>query len=226
MAQADAQVSLQIERVNLIKDRLSKHTIVAPFDGYISAEFTEVGAWINGGDMVATVVELSRVEIETPATAEVVTQLRPGVSIRVEFPEFPSKLMIGSVDRIVPVADPRSRTFPVLVKLENEWQDGQPVLLAGMLARVHLPIGDSTLRPMVPKDALVLNGQDRSIFVIDPNPDGTTGIARKVAVQLGVASEGWIQVDGDVQEGQLVVIEGNERLQPDSEVTIVHSKQQ
>lgn len=223
VAQAKARVDLQSEQVNLIRDRILKHTIIAPFDGYISAEFTEVGAWINGGDAVASVIELSAVEIETPATTDVATRLRPGDSVRVEFPEMPNKLLVGKVDRIVPIADARSRTFPVLVKLDNEIVNGLPVLLAGMLARVHLPSGDGQVQPLVPKDALVLNGDDRSIFIIEPDANGETGTARKVTVSLGVASDSLIQVAGNVKAGQLVVVEGNERLQPGAKVTIIRS---
>lgn len=223
VAQAKARVDLQTEQVNLIRDRIQKHTIIAPFDGFISSEFTEVGAWINGGDPVATVIELSAVEIETPATADVATRLRRGDSVRVEFPQLPNKLLIGKVDRVVPIADARSRTFPVLVKLDNEIVDGLPVLLAGMLARVHLPAGDGQVQPLVPKDALVLNGEDRSIFIIEPDANGQTGTAKKVPVALGVASDSLIQVTGDVDAGQLVVVEGNERLQPNAKVTIIRS---
>ena len=49
IAQAEAQVELQKQKLELIKDRLKKSTIIAPFDGFVSAEFTEEGAWINRG---------------------------------------------------------------------------------------------------------------------------------------------------------------------------------
>ena len=55
IAQAEAQVQLQQQQIKLIEDRIAKHTITAPFDGYVSAEHTEVGAWIQQGDPVAEV---------------------------------------------------------------------------------------------------------------------------------------------------------------------------
>ena len=86
IAQAKAQVELQKQRLNQIKDRLEKCTIIAPFDGFISTEFTEVGAWINRGDPIAEIIQLDEVEINAPITAEAVVNLRKGDVIRVEFP--------------------------------------------------------------------------------------------------------------------------------------------
>lgn len=98
------------------------------------------------------------------------------------------------------------------------------MLMAGMLARVDLPAGQRQTLPLVPKDALVLNGDDRSVYVVDSSADnGSVGIVRKVNVDLGVAVEDRIQVRGDIEVNDLVVVVGNERLDPNSQVQIVGS---
>ena len=222
IAQAKAQVDLQQQRVNLIKDRIKKSTIIAPFDGFIASEHTEVGAWISQGDPVAQVIQLDEVEVVASVTAEGIANLRIGDSVRVEFPELPDELLTGTIERIVPMAVSRSRTFPVHIKLQNRFRDGIPTLMAGMLARVDLPFGSRETLPLVPKDALVLNGNDRSVFVIDTNDK--TAIARKVQVELGVAVKDRIQVRGDLKAGQLVVVAGNERLVPNSKVKVAKEK--
>ncbi len=224
IAQAAAQVELQQQRVNLIKDRIEKHTLRAPFDGFVSAEYTEVGAWVASGDPVAQVIQLNQVEIQAPVTAQYAIRLKRGDAVRVEFPELPDKLLTGTIDRVVPMADSRARTFPVLVRLDNEIHDGAPLLMAGMLARVDLPAGGQQLMPLVPKDALVLNARERSVYVVDLDAQSSelpTGIVRKVPVQLGVAVDDLIQVSGALSAGQLVVVVGNERLIPESRVKIV-----
>ncbi|MEM1070036.1 MAG: efflux RND transporter periplasmic adaptor subunit [Planctomycetota bacterium] len=224
IAQAQAQLELQTQQVRLLEDQLGKLAIKAPFDGYVAAEFTEIGSWINRGDPVAQVVQLDVVEILVPVTAELVVNLRRGDSIRVEFPELPDDVFVGTIERVVPVADARARTFPVYIRMKNEVVEGVPKLKGGMLARVDVPAGKREPKPLVPKDALVLNGTDRAVYVIDPDPksnDKDSGIARKVPVRLGVATGEFIQVSGDLDEDDWVVIEGNERLLPGSGVTIV-----
>ncbi len=226
IAQAEAQVELQKQKLELIKDRMKKSTIAAPFDGFVAAEFTEEGAWINRGDPIVEIIQMDEVEILAPVTAETVVGLRKGDTIRIEFPELPNEILLGKIDRIVPVATDRARTYPVYLRLKNKIENETPMLLAGMLARVDVPVGRRIKLPLVPKDALVLNGNDRSVFVVDAiNSEGSsepnTGIVRKVPVELGVALDDRIQVIGNIEAGDIVVIEGNERLVPKSQVKIV-----
>lgn len=221
IAQAEARLELQKEKVRLIEDRITKHTIVAPFDGFVAAEYTEVGAWIQQGDPVADVIQLTRVDVRTPVPAEEAIQLQPGQTIRVEFPELPGEVFVGNVQRIVPNADPRTRTFPVYIRLENRFDDGVPRLMAGMLARVELPTGSRRKLPLVPKDALVLNGRQQVVLVVDDGGAiGDEGVVREVPIELGVADGPLIQVEGDVRSGQSVVVFGNERLDEGDRVTI------
>ena len=223
IAQRRAQVKLQELQIQLIEDRIEKHTIRAPFDGYISAEYSEIGAWIGGGDPLVDIIELDRVEVRAPVTAEYATRLQIGDTVRVEFPQLPDKLLVGSVDRIAPIADARARTFPIFVQLENELRSGEvPLLLAGMLSRVEFAAGSKEVLPLVPKDALVLNQGTRSVFLVQPDSaTANVGTVRKVSVDLGVAMNNLIQVHGDLTAGQLVVVVGNERLASGDKVRIV-----
>ena len=173
IAQAAAQVELQRQRLNLIEDRIAKSTIVAPFDGFVAAEFTEVGAWINQGDPIAEVIQLDEVEIRAPVTAEAVVSLRIGDVVRVEFPELPEELLTGTIDRIVPVATSRARTFPVHIRLKNRIQHETPMLKAGMLARIDLPAGKRQRLPLVPRMpwfSTVKTGQYSSSTRCHPSP--------------------------------------------------------
>lgn len=227
IAQAQARVDLQAERVKQLEDQIDKLAIKAPFDGYIAAESTEVGAWIRQGDPIVQVVQLDKVEIQVPVTAEHAVSLRIGDKIRVEFPELPEELLIGTIDRIVPVADPQTRTYPVYVQMSNRLQDDRPLLMSGMLARVDLPAGRREKSTLVPKDALVLNGDERSVFVFEgelSSGEGSvygSGVVRKVEVDLGVAVDGLIQVRGDLDDSDLVVVIGNERLIDGAKISIV-----
>ena len=223
IAQAEAQLDLQQQRLNLIEDRIQKSTIKAPFDGFVSAEFTEIGAWISRGDPIAQVIQMDEVEVLAPVTADAIVNLRIGDELRVEFPELPNELVTGKIERIVPVASSRARTFPVFIRLSNQMEQGTPMLKAGMLARVDIPAGKRELMPLVPKDALVLNGNERSVFVVEKQPGSDEGIARKVNVQLGIAIDNRIQVVGDITAEDWVVVQGNERLSTDTKVKVLAS---
>lgn len=217
VAQAAAAVAVQEAAVERIDDQLSKHTIRAPFDGWVIERFTEKGQWIARGGLVARIAELDDVEVEVRVPEISVGGLEAGADVRIEFDAAPHHTWIGRIVRIVPQADVLSRSFPVQIALENIVVDGAPVLRGGMLARAWLPVGRAASVKVVPKDALVLGGPTPVIFVVE-GTNATTppvaGTVRAVPVELGAAVGGNVEVRSDIEPGRLVVVRGNERLRP------------
>jgi RND family efflux transporter MFP subunit len=221
IAQARAQVAVQQATVNRLKDQVEKHTIVSRFDGYVTAELTEIGQWVKQGDPVAEVVALDEVEVIAQVVEQYVPNIRVGMAVSVQIPALPGSPFAGVVSAIVPQADIQARTFPVKVRVKNTLSDDGPVVKSGMYARVMLPTGAKQVATLAPKDALVLGGAQPVLFVVETNgTESKQGKVRPVPVQLGFADGGLIQVSGNIQAGQLVVVQGNERLQPGQEVQI------
>jgi HlyD family secretion protein len=203
--------------VQRIDDQLAKHTIRAPFNGWIVERFTEKGQWLARGGLVARIAELDTVEIEARVPESSIGSLREQAEVRLEFDAAPNQTWIGTISRIVPQADLLSRSFPVKIRLENRVVDGDPVIKGGMLARAWLPVGSAGSVLVVPKDALVLGGARPLVYCIDAT-DATHGTVRPVEVALGAAVEGHVAVRGGLEPGGLVVIRGNERLRPGMQV--------
>lgn len=222
IAQAQARVDAGKEAVLQIDDQIREHTIVSPFDGYVVAENTEVGQWISAADPVAEVIEVDQVEIAIPLLEDYVSHLKIGQKVRVELAALNGKQLEGVVALIVPQADVRSRTFPVKVRVQNEFIDGRPVIKPGMLARVSLPVGTASTALLVPKDAIVLGGATPVVYAVAPGKTkDVPTTARLVPVQLGVVEGNLIEVKGDLKAGDQVVFQGNERLMPGAPVSVL-----
>jgi len=84
-----------------------------------------------------------------------------------------------------------------------------------MFARVTV-IGDEVEMLAVPGDAVtsIPGTGAQFVFVIDGDH------ARRVDVKVGVRAEGWTEVSGDVQPGDMVVVEGQGNLKSGSRVRI------
>lgn len=219
IAQAAAAVAAQQAVVERIDDQLGKHTIRSPFAGWVVERFTQEGQWLTRGGLVARIAELDQVEIDVRVPELVAGTLVTGADVRLEIDAAPQQTWIGRVERVVPQADLLSRSFPVKVRLENRIVDGQPLLRGGLLARAWLPVGKTGQATVVPKDALVLGGAGPVVFVVDPADASGSGTVRPVPVAPGAAVAGNVEVRGEVQPGQLVVVRGNERLRPGARVT-------
>jgi HlyD family secretion protein len=215
--QAQARVAVQEAEVARLSEQFDRHTMFAPFDGWVTKEFTEMGQWLMQGDAAAEIAELGSIDVEVAVLEDYVTRLHTGVIGNVEVNALRGQQFTGKVSAINPQADARARTFPVKVRVENIIDERGPLLKAGMFARVTLPVGDSKRLPLVPKDAISIGGRSPVVFVVSTT--GGKSTVRPVPVTLGVATGQWISVgDGEIKEGEIVVVEGNERLRPGQEV--------
>ena len=235
IAKAEARVRVQQENIRKLEDDIAQHTIVAPFDGYVTREYTEVGQWIAKGDPVVDVVELSEVDIEVPVLETYVPNLRarianqPGTGTmtrHIHVDALPGESFSGEVVAIVPEADVRSRSFPVKVRVKNRPAKKAPesvMLKPGMFVRVDLPLGGENSM-LVPKDAIVLGGPSPIVWLVQRQSgaklSGQASVS-PVPVELGIAMEDWIEVIGPLEPGQEVVVEGNERIKPGAPVRII-----
>lgn len=224
IAQAEARTAAAQEEVNRLEDLLKKHTIVAPFDGFVVAEHTEVGQWIKSGELVADVEDLSEVEVEAQVLESYLDHVRVGSQARVEISALPHELFVGPVTTIVPRADERSRNFPVKVRVKNKFDAmGVPAIKSGMFARVWLAVERRESVLLAPQDAVVLGGPAPIVYVVARKaPGGADAVANLVPVQIGTAFGDAVEVLGTgLSPGMELVIEGNERLRPGQEVKIV-----
>ncbi len=218
IAQAQARVDTQAKNVELIEDEISKHTIVAPFDGFVVTESSQLGQWVQRGGEICQLVQLDEVDVKVYILASQIRAITVGLSVELQLPHDPSRRLPGQVIRIIPQTDENSRAIPVRIRVKNPQTDKQPLLKSGMLANAILPTEIRQQVTVVPKDALVLNPRETVLYVVDEN-DGKMQ-ARKVRVTPGTTDGSWIEVRGDIQSGQRVVVEGNERLRDKSSVTI------
>lgn len=174
VAQAQARRDAQHELVQQLKDQLRKHTMVAPFDGYVVAEKTEVGEWVTRGQVVAEIVYLDEVEIEAFVLDSQIDAVRVGQPVRVEIAALKQPLFLGTLAHISPQGDVKSRTFPVRVRVTNLIREDGPAIKAGMIARVTLPVGQPHEALLVPKDAIVFGGPAPVVYVVGPPPPGAS----------------------------------------------------
>ncbi len=218
IAQARAQVAFQQAMVDRIKDRIKKYTVMSRFDGYVVAEHVDEGTWVTSGDPVMEVVALDEVEVLAYVVEQHAAHIKPGATVRIDVPALPGEVFTGEITTVIPQADAKSRTFPVKIRVKNTITADGPLLKAGMYARVELPIGPKQSAIMVPKNALVLGGPQPLVYVVDGDQRG--GSVRPVPIAVGVAMPNLIQAKGPLEAGQLVVVEGNERLRPGQSVVI------
>lgn len=211
-AQRERVAQLEAE-IRQVRDQLEKSTITAPFEGWIVEEFTEVGQWVQAGGPIVELVDLTQVQVEVPLPERFVPNVHPGDPVTAAFDGLPWFQAQGTVFSVVAQADRDSRTFPIKVKLPNP----KLTIKSGMVSRITLRVGTPHEGLVVPKDALVLRGGKEYVFVVEE------GRGQQIPVQSLVHLDDVVEIQGKVQPGQSVVVEGNERLRPGQPVRILDS---
>ena len=201
---------LQVELFTLL-DQVKKKVVYAPVSGSVVERHTLVGQWLSKGDPVVTLTVLNPIRVMVPVPERYVSRIKKGDSSEVTFDALRGRTFKGVIDAIIPKADRAGRTFPVRIEIPNS----KGTIKAGMLGRATLAVGDPHKALLVPKDALVLSGTGKSVYVIN---DQT---AHLVSVKTGPAHGSLIEVEGNLKAGQRVVVRGNERLRPGQRVKVV-----
>ena len=191
-----------IEEVDL---QLRQSVILAPFDGAVTEKLTEVGQWVQEGAAVVSLLSLEELEVAIEVPEVHIGRVRLGQSAQLKFDAFPEQPLAGKVSVVIPEADPNARTFPVKIRVPS----GGGRVHAGMTATVTLAPASPRQATIVPKDALVSEGDGWIVFLLQP--DDTV---KPVEVVIGEGAGQWVEIQGELQPGERVITRGNERVRP------------
>ena len=100
------------------EERLKKYSIPAPFDGSIINAFTDVGAIVNPGSPVLSIIRDNTMEIEIPIATEKINQLAIGSAVKLV--DNNHKSFEGKVIRIGDYINQQTQTVPVFVNITSQ----------------------------------------------------------------------------------------------------------
>jgi RND family efflux transporter MFP subunit len=199
--------------------RVERHTLRAPFSGVISGRLTETGEWIEPGDAVLTLVAVDSLRIEFRVPQEFFSRINPQSMLSVTLDALPDRVFDASIDTVVPVSDPSSRTFLIHATLNASDIQMTP----GMSVHGKLALTTGREGVVVSRDATLRYPDGRvTVWVIDPGSEPPTVTEKRVTTGLGF--DGLITIRDGIDEGDIIVIKGNEALQEGQQVRIQRSE--
>jgi RND family efflux transporter MFP subunit len=202
----EAEASLRKARANLRLTEIDVQDakILAPYDGVVSRKHTSAGAYLNVGSKVVTLIDDQTLEIEADVPSARVNGLKPGTEVDILFGE--GNHLKAGVRAIVPDENPLTRTRAV--RFTPELAPSQNGLAANQTVTLFLPYGEKKNVLSVHKDA-ILNRRGKTLVIVPAN-----GLVTFRPVKLGQAVGNRFVVLEGLQDGEMVVVRGNERLRP------------
>ena len=188
-----------------------KNSIVrAPIKGIPKSREIEVGEFLNKGQLITEILDISSVRALIHVPELEVHALRSGQQVAVAFDALGGKRYSGAVSQIGLEADLRNRSFPVEVTIANKSQELRP----GMLARVTVKVRAFERQVLVPRHALLERAERRVVFVAG------AGKVREATVRTGSSSDGMVQILAGLKFGEQVVVTGQQQLTPGERITV------
>jgi RND family efflux transporter MFP subunit len=179
---------------------LERTTIRAPFPGMLSQVNIELGQFVKPGDPLVQLIEPQLVEVAVSLTLaehqRLVAHAQAGQRLPVELAphESAQSMWTGEVRRWSPVADERTRTVTVYIRVDNREQSTPLLPGTFVQARIAGPILTDVM--ILPRDAVV-SGKG---FVAE------NGIARSRTVSVRRTLQGLAIVDEGFSVGEQVIL--------------------
>jgi RND family efflux transporter MFP subunit len=209
LAQREAEIEAAKARIAHIEEQIGDMTVVAPYNGRVTAKLVDEGEWAGQGDALVELITSDTVDIFLDVPQRYVTAIQsPETSIGVRVEALQLDLSLSGA-KVVPVADSAARTFPVRLMANN----AQGAIQPGMSVTASIPAGFNGPAMLAPADALLRDDAGWFVYTATDTGQGLAAIPARVE-QLFRTGQ-WVAIrpiSGPVFPGAAVVTEGNERI--------------
>ena len=171
---------------------------------------------LSAGTPLFTFVDDATLEFRASVPSADYGRLRLGATVDVTVDAVGGRSVKGTVARISPLVEERTRAFEVTVQVPGDRE-----LVGGLFARASVRLGQVTGALVVPPAALQRDGstpKEAQAFVV------ADGKAERKTVSLGVETADAIQVTSGLKAGDLVVLDPPAALSSGAPVELQDAK--
>jgi RND family efflux transporter MFP subunit len=208
-------------RLEQAQTALNDTRLRSPIDGVLLSRSVESGTLAAPGAVAFAVADLSRVKVVFGVPDTMLARVRLGAPQQVTSAAFQGVTFQGTITRIAPSADAKSRVFEIEVTIAN--QDER--LKAGMVAALSLADGEAASKkpePLVPLAAIVRSPRSaRGFAVFVVSEDRGHSVAHLRDIELGEYLGRVIPALTGLDGGERVVVQGAGLLSDGETVQVI-----
>ena len=174
-------------------------TIFSPASGIVTERKVTQGQYVNAGDVLYTVTDLSRIWVKADVYETDLPQVHVGQAVEITSEPAPGAKLQGQVGFLEPMVNAQTRTTVARIEVSNPGMRLRP----GMFVQVHFAISlEHSLA--VQRSAVVDTGTRKLVYVAKGN-----GVFEGHEVQLGPVADDYYPVLAGLRDGDRIVTEGN-----------------
>lgn len=207
---AEARLQAARAQADTLRVQIDLAQIKAPFDGVVTERFADEGVIATPGQAIFTLVETGVLEARIGVPASAVGNLVPGQDYLLD---VGGAIVEATLRAETGVIDSRQRTVTTVFEISSD----QPVS-TGAVARLSLDRAVGERGIWVPVSALKEASRGLwSVYVA--NPEGAGHVAQTRLVEIVHTDGPRAFVRGALEDGDLVVIDGLQRITPGQPIT-------
>lgn len=194
-------------------------SILAPFDGLVTARATDIGALINagssGGPALFVVSDTSRLRAYINVPQNVVPSIKVGSNASISVPEYKGRSFPATVEASAQAVDVASGTTRMQLAVDNAKRE----LMTGSYANVHVELATPSTAISIPASALIF---DRSGLRIATVGEGDRVIFKPVTIARDLGNE--IEIAGGLAPEDRVITTPPDGIAAGDQVRIADAK--
>lgn len=189
-------------QVNIIKTKIDKSQIVAPFDGVLGLRHVSVGDYVAAGAEVVGMASIDQLQVDFRIPEQYLSQVQVGTPLQLRLDSQPGVIFSAQVNAISPQLDEQGRAVVLRARVPNPELKMRP----GQFARLTIDLAAAEAL-MVPETAISPSGQAQYVYRLMPDDR-----VQRLEVQVGQRRDGWVQVTG-LAPTDVVLTSGLQKVQ-------------
>jgi RND family efflux transporter MFP subunit len=184
----------------------------APFGGVLVERRVEIGTLVSPGMAAFAIADLRQVKVRFSVPDTALDLFRTERLLPVSVDAYPNEHFEGRVLSVAPAADPKSRSFEIMVAIDNLTLK----LRSGMIASIEVKNDATDHRQIrIPIDAIVHDPtRDRYVVYTVVPKDGSTATVNAIEVRPGPLIGNQVSILDGLHVGQRIVASGANMLRP------------
>ncbi len=211
LSAAQARLRNAEASANYAKQRITLATITAPIQGEIYQLDARVGAYVNPGDLVASIGIIDKVKVVVYVDEPELGRVKPGMPVTITWDALPEQSWKGLIEKsatqIVPLGT--RQVGEVTGIIENPGG----ILIPGTNINVSIESEVAQNALTIPKESIRREGSQSGVYVLEGN------LVRWKPVKVGISSVTLAQVLEGVKESDFVALPTDQPLKDGDTVT-------
>lgn len=182
--------------------------IYTPQSGVVIEKMVQQGQYVNTGDPLFNIADLSTVWVEIEVYENEFTNIRIGQRVEIRSQSFPGRPFTGRISFIYPFLDPKTRTVKARVEMPNPGMKLKPDMFVNAIIKV--PLGSAIV---VPVTAVIDTGKRQVVWV-----EASPGMFEPRDVQVGQQTDDKVQILSGINPGDKVAVSGSYLIDSESQL--------